>query len=215
MKLDLNQLEPAQHFTQPPAHYTEASLVKALEEQGIGRPSTYAPTITTIIARRYVAKENKNLYVTELGEVVNRMMKKAFPSIVDLQFTANMEYLLDSIGDGTIGWKTVIENFYPDLDKAVKEAEKTLESVKIADEVTDVIFDQCGRNMVIKYGPHGKFLACPGFPDCKNTKPYLEKIGVKCPKCGGEIVIRKSKKGRRYYGCENNPDCDFMTWQKP
>ena len=215
MKLDLNQLEPAQHFTQPPAHYTEASLVKALEEQGIGRPSTYAPTITTIIARRYVAKENKNLYVTELGEVVNRMMKKAFPSIVDLQFTANMEYLLDSIGDGTIGWKTVIENFYPDLDKAVKEAEKTLESVKIADEVTDVICDQCGRNMVIKYGPHGKFLACPGFPDCKNTKPYLEKIGVKCPKCGGEIVIRKSKKGRRYYGCENNPDCDFMTWQKP
>ena len=126
-----------------------------------------------------------------------------------------MEYLLDSIGDGTIGWKTVIENFYPDLDKAVKEAEKTLESVKIADEVTDVICDQCGRNMVIKYGPHGKFLACPGFPDCKNTKPYLEKIGVKCPKCGGEIVIRKSKKGRRYYGCENNPDCDFMTWQKP
>ena len=215
MELKLKELKPEQHFTQPPAHYTEASLVKALEEQGIGRPSTYAPTITTIIARRYVAKENKNLYVTELGEVVNRMMKKAFPSIVDLQFTANMEYLLDSIGDGTIGWKTVIENFYPDLDKAVKEAEKTLESVKIADEVTDVICDQCGRNMVIKYGPHGKFLACPGFPDCKNTKPYLEKIGVKCPKCGGEIVIRKSKKGRRYYGCENNPDCDFMTWQKP
>lgn len=214
-KLKLEEFDPKQHFTQPPAHYTEASLVKALEEQGIGRPSTYAPTITTIIARRYVAKENKNLYVTELGEVVNRMMKKAFPSIVDLQFTANMEYLLDSIGDGTIGWKTVIENFYPDLDKAVKEAEKTLESVKIADEVTDVICDQCGRNMVIKYGPHGKFLACPGFPDCKNTKPYLEKIGVKCPKCGGEIVIRKSKKGRRYYGCENNPDCDFMTWQKP
>ena len=204
-----------QRFTMPPARYNEASLVKRLEELGIGRPSTYAPTITTIIARRYVAKENKNLYVTELGEVVNRMMKKAFPSIVDLQFTANMEYLLDSIGDGTIGWKTVIENFYPDLDKAVKEAEKTLESVKIADEVTDVICDQCGRNMVIKYGPHGKFLACPGFPDCKNTKPYLEKIGVKCPKCGGEIVIRKSKKGRRYYGCENNPDCDFMTWQKP
>lgn len=213
--LTKESLNSKQHFTQPPAHYTEASLVKALEEQGIGRPSTYAPTITTIIARRYVAKENKNLYVTELGEVVNRMMKKAFPSIVDLQFTANMEYLLDSIGDGTIGWKTVIENFYPDLDKAVKEAEKTLESVKIADEVTDVICDQCGRNMVIKYGPHGKFLACPGFPDCKNTKPYLEKIGVKCPKCGGEIVIRKSKKGRRYYGCENNPDCDFMTWQKP
>ena len=215
MKLDLNQLEPAQHFTQPPAHYTEASLVKALEEQGIGRPSTYAPTITTIIARRYVAKENKNLYVTELGEVVNRMMKKAFPSIVDLQFTANMEYLLDSIGDGTIGWKTVIENFYPDLDKAVKEAEKTLESVKIADEVTDVICDQCGRNMVIKYGPHGKFLACPGFPECRNTKPYLEKIGVKCPKCGKEIVLRRSSKGRKFYSCEGYPDCDFVSWKRP
>lgn len=215
MKLNLDGLEEGQHFTQPPAHYTEASLVKALEEQGIGRPSTYAPTITTIIARRYVAKENKNLYVTELGEVVNGMMKQAFPSIVDLTFTANMEYLLDRIGDGSVQWKTVIENFYPDLAEAVKEAEEKLDAVKIADEVTDEICELCGRNMVIKYGPHGKFLACPGFPDCKNTKPYLEKIGVKCPKCGGEIVIRKSKKGRRYYGCENNPDCDFMTWQKP
>ncbi|MGI6055131.1 MAG: type I DNA topoisomerase [Clostridium sp.] len=215
MQLNLDGLEEGQHFTQPPAHYTEASLVKALEEQGIGRPSTYAPTITTIIARRYVAKENKNLYVTELGEVVNGMMKQAFPSIVDLTFTANMEYLLDRIGDGSVPWKTVIENFYPDLSEAVKEAEEKLDAVKIADEVTDEICELCGRNMVIKYGPHGKFLACPGFPDCKNTKPYLEKIGVKCPKCGGEIVIRKSKKGRRYYGCENNPDCDFMTWQKP
>lgn len=215
MQLNLDSLEEGQHFTQPPAHYTEASLVKALEEQGIGRPSTYAPTITTIIARRYVAKENKNLYVTELGEVVNGMMKQAFPSIVDLTFTANMEYLLDRIGDGSVPWKTVIENFYPDLSEAVKEAEEKLDAVKIADEVTDEICELCGRNMVIKYGPHGKFLACPGFPDCKNTKPYLEKIGVKCPKCGGEIVIRKSKKGRRYYGCENNPDCDFMTWQKP
>lgn len=215
MELSLQELIDNQHFTQPPAHYTEASLVKALEEQGIGRPSTYAPTITTIIARRYVAKENKNLYVTELGEVVNGMMKKAFPSIVDITFTANMEYLLDRIGDGTVQWKTVIENFYPDLEEAVQEAEKKLETVKIADEISEEVCELCGRNMVIKYGPHGKFLACPGFPDCKNTKPYLEKIGVSCPKCGKEIVIRKTKKGRKYYGCENNPECDFMSWQKP
>lgn len=215
MELRLGELEYSQHFTQPPAHYTEASLVKALEEQGIGRPSTYAPTITTIIARRYVAKENKNLYVTELGEVVNRIMKENFPSIVDLQFTANMEYLLDRVGDGTVEWKTVVRNFYPDLDEAVKKAEKELETVTIADEVSDEVCDQCGRNMVIKYGPHGKFLACPGFPDCKNTKPYFEKIGVPCPKCGKEVVIKKTKKGRKYYGCENNPECDFMSWQKP
>lgn len=213
--LSLEKLEPSQHFTQPPAHYTEASLVKALEEQGIGRPSTYAPTITTIIARRYVAKENKNLYVTELGEVVNRIMKQSFPSIVDVSFTANMESLLDKVADGTVAWKTVVSNFYPDLDEAVTIAEKELESVKIEDEVTDEICELCGRNMVIKYGPHGKFLACPGFPDCKNTKPYLEKIGVPCPKCGKEVVRKKTKKGRLYYGCEVNPDCDFMSWQKP
>ena len=213
--LELQELEPSQHFTQPPAHYTEASLVKALEEQGIGRPSTYAPTITTILARRYVTKENKNIYVTELGEAVNGIMKHCFPSIVDISFTANMELLLDKVADGTVKWKTIVRNFYPDLDEAVKTAEKTLESIKIADEVTDVICDVCGRNMVVKYGPHGKFLACPGFPDCKNTKPYLEKIGVSCPKCGKDIVIKKTKKGRRYYGCENNPDCDFMSWQKP
>lgn len=215
MLLTEKDIETKQHFTQPPAHYTEASLVRALEEQGIGRPSTYAPTITTIIARRYVAKENKNLYMTELGEIVNNIMKEAFPSIVDVNFTANMESLLDSIGEGTINWKTVVENFYPDLDEAVKEAEKNLEKVTIEDEVSDVICEECGRNMVIKYGPHGKFLACPGFPDCRNTKPYLEKIGVPCPKCGKAVVIRKTKKGRRYYGCEGNPECDFMSWQKP
>lgn len=213
--LKLSELNSSQHFTQPPAHYTEASLVKALEEQGIGRPSTYAPTITTILARRYVTKENKNLYVTELGEAVNGIMKKCFASIVDTSFTANMELLLDKVADGTVKWKTIVENFYPDLDEAVKTAEKTLESVKIADEVTDVVCDLCGRNMVIKYGPHGKFLACPGFPDCRNTKPYLEKIGVACPKCGKDVVVKKTKKGRRYYGCENNPECDFMSWQKP
>ena len=213
--LTLCEMNPSQHFTQPPAHYTEASLVKALEEMGIGRPSTYAPTITTILARRYVTKENKNLYVTELGEAVNGIMKQCFSSIVDTSFTANMELLLDKVADGTVKWKTIVENFYPDLDEAVKTAEKTLESIKIADEVSDVICDVCGRNMVIKYGPHGKFLACPGFPECKNTKPYLEKIGVNCPKCGKEVVIKKTKKGRRYYGCEDNPECDFMSWQKP
>ncbi len=215
MKLEEKEIDAKQHFTQPPAHYTEASLVRALEEKGIGRPSTYAPTITTIIARRYVAKENKNLYMTELGEVVNNIMKEAFPSIVDVNFTANMESLLDSIEEGVINWKTVVENFYPDLDAAVKAAEKNLEKVTIEDEVTDVVCDLCGRNMVVKYGPHGKFLACPGFPECRNTKPYLEKIGVSCPKCGKDVVIRKTKKGRKYYGCEGNPDCDFMSWQKP
>lgn len=215
MHLTLEKTEAKQHFTQPPAHYTEATLVRELEEKGIGRPSTYAPTITTIIARRYVAKENKNLYMTELGEAVNSIMKEAFPSIVDVNFTANLESLLDSIGDGTIQWKTVVENFYPDLDEAVKEAEKNLEKVKVEDEVSDVVCEECGRNMVIKYGPHGKFLACPGFPECRNTKPYLEKIGVACPQCGKELVIRKTKKGRRYYGCENSPECDFMSWQKP
>lgn len=213
--LKLDKLEPSQHFTQPPAHYTEASLVKAMEDQGIGRPSTYAPTITTIIARRYVVKESKNLYVTELGEVVNRIMKHSFPSIVDLNFTANMESLLDKVADGTVPWKTVVSNFYPDLNEAVKIAESELESVKIADEVSEEVCDLCGRPMVIKYGPHGKFLACPGFPDCKNTKPYLEKIGVPCPKCGKEVVRKKTKKGRLYFGCEANPECDFMSWQKP
>ena len=213
-KLEFNSFKEQQHFTQP-AHYTEAALVKALEEKGIGRPSTYAPTITTIIARRYVAKENKNLYMTELGEVVNNIMKEAFPSIVDVNFTATMEELLDCVGEGKVQWKTVIRNFYPDLDEAVKIAEKELEQVKIEDEVTDVICEQCGRNMVIKYGPHGKFLACPGFPECKNTKPYLEKIGVPCPVCGKDIVVKRSKKGRLYYGCENNPECEFMSWQRP
>jgi DNA topoisomerase-1 len=213
--LSLSKLDEEQHFTQPPAHYTEASLVKAMEEQGIGRPSTYAPTITTILARRYVMKENKNLFVTELGEAVNMVMKKCFPTIVDTTFTANMEQLLDKIGDGTVAWKSIVSNFYPDLDQAVKDAQVSLENIKIADEVSDVICENCGRNMVIKYGPHGKFLACPGFPDCKNTKPYLEKIGVPCPKCGKDIVVKKTKKGRRYYGCEDNPNCDFMSWQKP
>lgn len=213
--LTKEELETKQHFTQPPAHYTEASLVKALEELGIGRPSTYAPTISIILGRRYVTKEAKNLYITEIGEVVNNMMKQSFPSIVDVNFTANMEGLLDMVEEGKVEWKEVIRNFYPDLEDAVKVAEKELESVKIEDEVTDVVCEECGRNMVIKYGPHGKFLACPGFPECRNTKPYLEKTGVPCPLCGKDVVIRKTKKGRRYYGCEDNPECGFMSWQKP
>ena len=214
-ELELVSLEDAQHFTQPPAHYTEASLVKALEEQGIGRPSTYAPTITTILSRRYIIKENKNLYVTELGEVVNRIMKQCFPSIVDLTFTANLEFLLDSVGEGNTSWKTVVRNFYPDLCEAVEEAKETLETVHIADEESDELCELCGRRMVIKYGPHGKFLACPGFPECRNTKPYFEKTGIACPKCGKEVVIKKTKKGRKFYGCEGNPECDFISWQKP
>ena len=214
-ELELVSLEDAQHFTQPPAHYTEASLVKALEEQGIGRPSTYAPTITTILSRRYITKENKNLYVTELGEVVNRIMKQCFPSIVDLTFTANLEFLLDSVGEGNTSWKTVVRNFYPDLCEAVEEAKETLETVHIADEESDELCERCGRRMVIKYGPHGKFLACPGFPECRNTKPYFEKTGIACPKCGKEVVIKKTKKGRKFYGCEGNPECDFISWQKP
>ncbi len=214
-KLTLQNLEGKQHFTQPPAHYTEASLVKSLEELGIGRPSTYSPTITTILARRYVVKENKNLYVTELGEVVNAIMKESFPTIVDERFTANLESLLDKVEEGAVSWKAVVSNFYPDLQEAVEAAEKDLEKIKIEDEVTDIICEECGRNLVVKYGPHGKFLACPGFPECRNTKPYLEKTGIKCPLCQKEVVLKKTKKGRKYYGCENNPECEFMSWQKP
>ena len=214
-ELKSGEFEKKQHFTQPPAHFTEASLVKTLEELGIGRPSTYAPTISTIINRRYIVKEQKNLYLTEIGEVVNAIMKKSFTSIVDVNFTAYMEGLLDCVEEGTVKWKTVVENFYPDLHEAIVAAQKELEEVKIEDEVTDVICDECGRNMVVKYGPYGKFLACPGFPECRNTKPYLEKIGVPCPKCGADVVGRKTKKGRRYFGCSSYPECDFMSWQKP
>ena len=214
-RLKLSGLEEKQHFTQPSPHYTEASLVHALEELGIGRPSTYAPTITTILARHYIVKENKNLYVTELGEAVNGMMKNAFPSIVDVNFTANMEALLDGVEEGSIEWKTLVANFYPDLEEAVQKAEKELACVKIADELSDEVCDVCGRQMVIKYGPHGRFLACPGFPECRFTKPHYEKIGVPCPNCGKDIVLKKTRKGRMYYGCIDNPECDFMVWQKP
>ena len=213
--LTWKSFDEKQHFTQSAPHFTEASLVRTLEELGIGRPSTYSPIITTLLKRRYIVKEGRNIFVTELGEVVNNIMKESFPTIVDEHFTANMEGLLDKIEEGVVPWKSVVSNFYPELEEAVKVAQKDLEKVKIEDEVTDVICEQCGRNMVVKYGPHGKFLACPGFPECRNTKPYLEKIGVPCPKCGKDIVVRKTKKGRRFYGCENHPECDFVSWQKP
>ena len=214
-KLKFNSFDSAQHFTQPAPHYTEASLVHDLEALGIGRPSTYAPTISTIMARHYITKENKALYITELGQAVNKMMVDAFPQIVDVNFTSNMEALLDGIAEGDVKWKTVIENFYPDLEEAVKAAEKDMEKVQVQDEVTDEKCELCGRNLVIKYGPHGKFLACPGFPECKNTKPYYEKIGVNCPKCGKDIVLKRTRKGRIFYGCIDNPDCDFMSWARP
>lgn len=213
--LHFEKFDSKQHFTQPPAHFTEASLVRTLEELGIGRPSTYAPTITLIQSRRYVVKENKNLYVTELGEVVNDIMVQIFPAIVNVDFTVNLESLLDMVGEGNVEWKEIIRNFYPDLDEAVSAAEEALAKVTVKEEVSDEICEVCGRNMVVKYGPHGKFLACPGFPDCKNTMPFYEKIGVPCPVCGKDVVIRMSKKGRRYYGCIDNPECDFMSWSKP
>ena len=213
--VEVEKLIDKQHFTQPVAHYTEGSLVRKMEELGIGRPSTYAPTISTILARRYIVKENKNLYATELGEAVNQMMVKGFPVIVNTDFTANLESLLDKIEEGVIPWKTVVSNFYPDLAEAVDAANEELEHIKIEDEVTEEICDECGKNLVIKYGPHGKFLACPGFPECRFTKQHHEKIGVDCPKCGKDVVLKKTKKGRKYYGCIDNPTCEFMSWQRP
>lgn len=213
--LSLDSFDKEQHFTQPPAHYTEASLVKALEEDGIGRPSTYAPTIGTLLARRYIAKEKKNIFVTELGLAVDDMMQKNFPTIIDTAFTANMESLLDSVAAGKTKWKTIVENFYPDLEEAVEKAQAEVEKITIRDEETDVLCDKCGRHMVIKYGPHGKFLACPGFPECRNTKPYVEYAGFTCPDCGAECVKRRSKKGRIFYSCSRYPECEYMTWSKP
>lgn len=213
-KLKKESVNAKEHFTEPPAHYTEALLVKTMEDNGIGRPSTYAPTISTLLNRRYVTKEQKNLYITELGQIVNNLMEKAFPEIVNIEFTANMESLLDSIGEGTIDWKVVVKNFYPDLEKEINEASTNLDKIKIADETTDEICESCGANLVIKYGSFGKFLACPNFPKCRFTKPYFEKIGVKCPKCGNDIVKRNTKKGRPFYGCINYPECDFMSWNR-
>ena len=213
-ELKCEQVEAKQHFTEPPSHYTESLLVKTMEDNGIGRPSTYAPTISTLLNRRYITKEQKNLYITELGQAVNGIMETAFPEIVNIEFTANMESLLDSIGDGNVHWKVVVRNFYPDLENEIKHASENLEKIKIADEVSDEVCENCGANMVIKYGAYGKFLACPNFPECRNTKPYFEKIGVKCPECGNDIVKRNTRKGRPFYGCINYPECDFMSWNK-
>lgn len=206
---------PQQHFTQPPSRYTEAMLIKTLEEIGVGRPSTYAPTITTIQARNYVTKEDKLFYTTELGEVVNNIITKNFGEIINTDFTADMESALDKVESGELEWKQVLRDFYPLLKDLIDKAENNVENVKIEDEVTDVICEECGRHMVIKYGRYGKFLACPGFPECRNTKPLYEDTGVKCPLCGGKVYIKKTKKGRKYYGCENYPECSLMLWDKP
>ena len=214
--LQAEHLLPEQHFTQPPARYTDASLIKTLEEIGVGRPSTYAPTLTTIQARHYVTKEAKNLFPTELGEMVDEIMKTYFPDIVDIDFTANMEKRLDDVEMGKEEWKQIIRDFYPDFKKSVENAAEKLEKIEIKDEETDIVCEKCGRNMVIKYGRYGKFLACPGFPECQNAKPYFEEAGVNCPECGGKVLIKKTKRGRIYYGCEHNGDgCDFMSWNKP
>ena len=219
--LEVNQevkkkkLNAKQSFTEPPARYTEASLVKELEAKGIGRPSTYSPTITTILERRYIQKEQKQLVPTELGKIVNKILTENFTDVINVEFTAKIENEFDEIAEGKEQWKQMIREFYAPFEKELEKVEKELEHVKIEDEVTDVICDKCGRNMVIKYGPHGKFLGCPGFPECHNTYPYLEKIGVACPKCGKDVILKKTKKGRMFYGCEGYPECDFVSWQKP
>ena len=213
-KLDCEEIRTLQHFTEPPSHYTESLLVRTMEENGIGRPSTYAPTIATLLNRRYIVREQKNLYITELGQAVNNVMENAFPEIVDIDFTANMETLLDSIGDGKTDWKVVVRNFYPDLENEIKHASENLEKIKIADEVSDEFCEECGAQMVVKYGSYGKFLACPNFPECRFTKPYFERIGVACPDCGGDIVRKTTRKGRPFYGCINYPECEFTSWNR-
>jgi len=214
-KLKLVKLDPAQHFTQAPPRYTEAMLVKSMEELGIGRPSTYSATISNITQRYYVIKENKMFYVTELGKIVNEIMKTNFGDIVDIDFTAKMEEDLDRIEEGKLEWKEVIRQFYPSLEEKIREAEKAIGEIEVEDPRTDVICEKCGRNMVIKYGRFGKFLACPGFPDCRNAKPLYEDAEVECPLCASKVLIKKTKKGRVYYGCENNPNCGFLSWNKP
>ena len=214
-KLTLNDIESKQHFTQPPARYTEASLVKTLEEEGIGRPSTFAPTITTIVARGYVTREKKSLVPTELGRVTTNLLKNNFSDIVDVDFTANMESKLDDIESGDVEWRNLMREFYTPFTETLKKAEEEVAKVKIADEVSDVACDKCGRMMVYKMGRYGKFLACPGFPECRNAKPIRNEAGVNCPKCGKSVLVKKSKTGRTYYGCEDNPKCDFMTWDTP
>lgn len=214
-ELTCGSIIPSQHFTQPPAHFSEATLVKALEENGVGRPSTYAPTITTLLARGYIVKENKMLYVTELGEVVNQIMCEYFDEIVDVDFTANMERILDEIASGNVEWKEIIKSFYPNFHQTVEYAENQIENVDLT-ETTDIPCDLCGTHMIVRYGKYGKFLGCPNFPECNGTKPWFEDIGVSCPECGGKILLKKTKKGRTYFGCENNGEtCEFMSWDKP
>lgn len=219
-EVKLKELIPSQHFTEPPARYTEASLVKMLEEKGIGRPSTYAPTITTILERRYVEKEKKILYPTELGRIVDKLLKDNFKDIVNVEFTAQMEEKLDDVAEGKVKWKAILEDFYPPFEKNLKEVEEKIGKVEIKDEETDIPCEKCGRMMVIKMGRFGKFLACPGFPECRNVKSIIEKLDkVKCPKCGGDILIKKSKRGKKYYICEHNDGekghCDFIAWNGP
>lgn len=213
--LDLKLLDPKQHFTQPPPRYTEATLVKVLEEKAIGRPSTYAPTITTILARNYVEKDKKLLLPTELGRIVTDIMRNHFANIVDVHFTAQMEQKLDDVEEGEKKWVEIMREFYAQFEGVLNEAQEKIGKVEIKDEVTDILCEKCGKNMVIKMGRFGKFLACPGFPDCRNARPILEEAGVNCPKCGGKVLVKKSKKGKKYFGCENNPQCEFMTWDKP
>jgi len=214
-KLSLKEWKSEQHFTQPPPRYTEASLVKTLEDLGIGRPSTYAPTISTIIERGYVMREDKVLYPTELGFIVNDLMMKYFPSIMDYKFTAEMEEQLDKVEEGELNWRDILSKFYAPFTEYLAKADKELSKIKVQDEVSDEICENCGSQMVIKTGRFGKFLACPNFPKCRNTKPLVEKIDAICPKCGSSIVARRTKRGRRFYGCERYPDCDFVSWDMP
>ncbi len=215
-ELKKEKIDSKQSFTEPPPRYTEASLVKTLEEKGIGRPSTYSPIITTILARRYIEKIQKQLHPTELGKVVNKLLVENFADVINVKFTADMEEQFDKIAEGKEEWKEVIEDFYGPFENVVEKVEKELEHVKLEYEVSDVPCEKCGRMMVIKYGKYGKFLACPGYPECKNAKPLIETISEPCPKCGGKIQIRKTKKRRNYYICENNPEkCDYISWNKP
>ena len=215
-EVKLIKINPKQSFTEPPARYTEASLVKALEEKGIGRPSTYSPTITTILERRYIEKEQRQLVPTELGKIVNKLLTENFADIVNVEFTAKIENEFDEIAEGKEKWKKIIREFYGPFEQELEKAEKELEHVQLVDEVSDVQCDKCGRMMVYKYGRYGKFLACPGFPECRNVKPIIETIDVPCPKCGATVQVRKTKRKRNYYICENNPaSCDYISWNKP
>jgi DNA topoisomerase-1 len=214
-ELKAREILPVQHFTQPPPRFSEANLVKTLEENGVGRPSTYSPTISTLISRGYVTKEKQILYPAELGEIVNDILERHFGDIVDIEFTSKLEEDLDKIEFGEMYWKDLLRDFYSPFNEKIAEAQVNIGEVDVKDEETDVICQHCGRNMVIKYGRFGKFLACPGFPECKNALPYFPQAGVDCPSCGGKILIKNTKKGRKYYGCENHPTCEFMSWQKP